>query len=1219
MAVIAFPGGSVPAPDALGNPLADAHERNSALDTSTSWIVEAPAGSGKTGLLIQRFLKLLGMAADPAEVLALTFTEKATAEMRDRIVTALQNAQDGSFEVESDFDRLTLHLAQSALQQDANQRWRLLDRPYQLNIRTIDSLCNEIARSVPLLAGGVGYARPVRDANPLYRRAAHAVLMRVGGGNDPALNQAVETLLLHRDGNLMYCEGVLASMLGTREQWSQLIPLEGDALTDEALDREVLPRLNGALERTLCPALARLRNHFPEHLLQRVASTAQQLAHAEPYNNDPNPFLPCAALHDAPGTNAHEVDHWRILANLLLTNEGSWRAAFAKNHLRVTLTSSLKSSLDELARELRDDAELAELLHDVRTLPPPTYPAEQWTVAKALFRLLRDTLDELQLLFAREEVCDFTAIALAARSALKDNAGGLSSLGVQTRHLLVDEMQDTSSVQYELLENFTNGWDGRSRTVFLVGDPKQSIYLFRQARVERFQKAMKDGKLRNLELGVLQLSTNFRSGKWLVQAFNDLFGQVFPPERASEDDVSYTPASAVLPARPAEGLNWSVEPLPFSEGDTERSRLQRVRALGAEAETIAERIKAWRAQHGATSNIAVLTRSRTHVTEITSAFTRSGIAFRAVEMDPLGKRQEVLDILAITRALLHPADRTAWLAVLRAPWCGVALAELHTLACGDASQQRKQSLRARFRQRAALLPEQAQQRVLRTLDVMDAALRHTGTEPLASRVERTWRSLGGDACTGPNGRQNVSLYLRMLDTMDSDGSLVSAHTLKARLEQLYAEPSHAEGAVDIMTIHKAKGLEWDLVLIPGTHRPPARDAWAFLNWLELPTHAPDGTRDVLLAPLPPGTGDAGLLNLYMKNARDRRASAEVKRLLYVAATRARTSLQLFAWPANKKDGDVSRVKDTLYGVAQNALPEISQPSSAKQDLADRFQDDFAEPLALAAAAGLAERPRERKPATIQRLAAHYDPLEQLHRTSLPMTRGAKTLQRLPRPEGSFGARTVGSVIHAFIQRLTHEFAAPGNRSTREALGQQLLSSLGTWRPAIRATLSSSGLPPAEVERASQTVLRALRTMLESQDGRWLLLPHRQAATESSWRSPDPEQTRQVRLDRSFFAGPQPHAPGENILWIVDFKTGDHDRDRETFLQAERKRYEPQVRAYAEFMLRSHPATTPIMLALYYPLMGRLIHWPYNEIRADATVPEVSDARDGKVQMMLFSN
>ena len=201
-----------------------------------------------------------------------------------------------------------------------------------------------------------------------------------------------------------------------------------------------------------------------------------------------------------------------LIAHLLLTGGGEWRKGFQTQHVLAKVEKHLQEELKELIGSMNSD-ELRSMLCDVQELPPATYNAEQWVLAKAFFRLLQYALIELNLLFARDEVCDFSAVSLAARAALRDSGNEVrNALGWNLRHLLVDEMQDTSSSQYELLIALTAGWDGADQTVFLVGDPKQSIYLFRQARVELFQQCMREGRLGSIPLGVLRLSANFRSG-----------------------------------------------------------------------------------------------------------------------------------------------------------------------------------------------------------------------------------------------------------------------------------------------------------------------------------------------------------------------------------------------------------------------------------------------------------------------------------------------------------------------------------------------------------------------------------------------------------------------------------------------------------------------------------------------------------------------------------
>ena len=168
--------------------------------------MEAPAGSGKTGLLIQRYLKLLAdeSVEQPEQVLAITYTVKATAEMRDRVLAQLRSAADRGRHPTMHSSGRRAGWRQAVLRRDEQLGWGLLEHPRRLNMRTIDSVCGEIARSLPVLSGGGGGQSPVIDATPLYREAARRTVMQLGGA-DTALNEALRTVLLHRDGNLEKC------------------------------------------------------------------------------------------------------------------------------------------------------------------------------------------------------------------------------------------------------------------------------------------------------------------------------------------------------------------------------------------------------------------------------------------------------------------------------------------------------------------------------------------------------------------------------------------------------------------------------------------------------------------------------------------------------------------------------------------------------------------------------------------------------------------------------------------------------------------------------------------------------------------------------------------------------------------------------------------------------------------------------------------------------
>ena len=227
--------------------ITDADDRERALDVERSWIVEAPAGSGKTGLLIQRYLRLLAheRVTEPESVLAVTFTKAAAEEIRHRVLEELRRAAADA-PIANDYQHATRQMSLAVLARDAELGWRLLDAPRRLHVRTIDGLCAEITRGLPILSRGGSRLRPVERPLALYRAAARRTWLRLGG-DDAALSRALEQLLLHRDGDLATCEALVVEMLGEREQWGALVPLHEDEITAEALESRTLGRLNESL------------------------------------------------------------------------------------------------------------------------------------------------------------------------------------------------------------------------------------------------------------------------------------------------------------------------------------------------------------------------------------------------------------------------------------------------------------------------------------------------------------------------------------------------------------------------------------------------------------------------------------------------------------------------------------------------------------------------------------------------------------------------------------------------------------------------------------------------------------------------------------------------------------------------------------------------------------------------------------------------------------
>ncbi|HBY56013.1 MAG TPA: hypothetical protein DEG23_04275, partial [Coxiellaceae bacterium] len=161
----------------MNSPISDLKQRKLALDPAKSFIVQAPAGSGKTSLLVQRYLKLLATANTPEEIIAITFTRKAAFEMRDRVINALKKAADGAL-TQDQYEATTQKLACAALSQDKIKSWNIIQNPARLHIQTIDSFCNYLVKQTPILTKSNIDAKIVqnKEAESCYCEAARAVL-----------------------------------------------------------------------------------------------------------------------------------------------------------------------------------------------------------------------------------------------------------------------------------------------------------------------------------------------------------------------------------------------------------------------------------------------------------------------------------------------------------------------------------------------------------------------------------------------------------------------------------------------------------------------------------------------------------------------------------------------------------------------------------------------------------------------------------------------------------------------------------------------------------------------------------------------------------------------------------------------------------------------------------------------------------------------------------
>jgi ATP-dependent exoDNAse (exonuclease V) beta subunit len=598
--------------------------------------------------------------------------------------------------------------------------------------------------------------------------------------------------------------------------------------------------------------------------------------------------------------------------------------------------------------------------------------------------------------------------------------------------------------------------------------------------------------------------------------------------------------------------------------------------------------------------IAVLARARGHLGAIVGEFKahngRPEIAFRGIDLDPLDERPEVLDALALTRALLHPADRIAWLAVLRAPCCGLGQADLLALTGEGPDCDTQQTIASLVATRRSRLSPQGQRLMERAWPVLETSVATLGRAPLSVQVERTWLSLGGDAPLTQEQRGNVRRYLAVLREMEHEGDRLDLSEIAPRLKTLYAEPrTGSDIQVELTTIHKAKGLEWDVVLLPGLHRRTRRSGAVLLNWLEIDGVSPDQEASILLAPIWGKGEDSDKLNDWLKSVRNRRDRAEEKRLFYVAATRAREELHLFAAATRTSGGDLAPplpgtllyacwpAAECRFADMEQAQPNQSQAPDEDSLPELEFDTASAGEVALAAQAEAAPPPVP----VLQRLPLTFDPSERFvtayaRRLDYPSAASLRRAPSFERPDGSFAVRAFGNVVHRYLQLLAVRLT--------DTAADELLAELPGWQQRLETSLRGEGLPPAVAAREALRALRALTLTLGDPTGLWVLSRHTGAASESGLTAFD-AAARSFRVDRTFLAGPEPLSTGKSCVWIIDFKTTEQgSRSDDGFAEAEMAKYRDQLETYAHLRRGLPDGDLPVRLGLFYPLIPRLLAW-----------------------------
>ncbi len=1096
----------------LGPLACDQHARTQALDPDVSLIIQAPAGSGKTELLIQRYLRLLVTVPRCDMVLAVTFTKKAAGEMRARIVHALESAQQHPLPTQP-HAQLTWRLAKQVLEHGHQQQWPLTDLSNHLSIMTIDACCQHFLSLADtpfqLYAHYQLHPQPASFYRDVIQQFIHTYCLHDTARYYDDFHQ----LLMHYHHDYRAVEQLMTTALSHREKWIRL------TLTTRTTD--FISQFAGSVAHCQQAHIARLLDVFTEDQICLVEQTFTTLQSLNALINLPSDIDILASRPVLDWT----ITDWQCFVQLLRTQGGQWRQRFTQQHGIANQASlkqldasqqsqyaDAKSSLKSLISSCQTTETLASVLIETSWIPVVDDPEAEWACLEPLLNILPALVAFLHLRMDVDQVSDFSGINLQLLSTLSDDTSSqplILRIYQRYRHVLIDEFQDTSVHQFEIFERAFSSWQDESqRTLCVVGDPMQSIYRFRQAEVKLFYQAKNDGFC-GVPLKHLQLTRNFRSTNQLVDVLNPIFKAVMSP-----DHNPFFPAKPVLSAKEG-GCYWhQVNP-----------DLSQAQVL---CQTIAQLQKQYSDQ-----TICLLVRSRTQLRYILPALERQGIDYQGVGLHALGQSQSVLDLFSMTCILLDAFDRLSWVSFLNAPAVAFPMDDIQQV-CQDKHAAVWDSLQ----RMSASLSTPAQQITARITPLVEDALKQVGRIALSQIVQRLWHRLGADL-TAPSAAE----YEHCLQFLTRLRELEHAHIpiTRERLQQLL--PTYPERAqspdpsrLTVMTIHKSKGLEYDIVLIPYLEQSTPISDKALLDWTYVSHRS---QQHLLLHTHLRHRRQATTVHRYLRHVDKQGQLAEMERLYYVGFTRAKSQLHLFS--AEKSGYNERSIMRLLAAALSTYLPPSHQVKhehiSADEPIARKRTDQ-----------------RYILPPNWQHpYAVHW----QSSQTSQPHALAIKPVSVVDIFDDHSGRTRWGEMIHMSMAYLLSQNENPHMTADK-----------------IRQYVAFFGIDVDRDEMVIDTLLHGFHCCIEDPRFQWMWQHRHTGSVEANLAT----QGQIQRADYTFEA--------DGIRWIIDFKT----HHIQKFLDTGQCDHPSSVQAdYRDQLLRYQSAYRalnrhqPIRCALYYPL------------------------------------
>ena len=809
--------------------------------------VTAGAGSGKTAVLVERYLKILREGnVTPREIVAITFTDKAAAEMKERVVEKL-NAET-----------------------NIPNRDKYLEKMNAANISTIHAFCSRILREFPFQAGvpaNFSVLQGIEQRLSLQETSKKILKEIATNTNDPHRSEL--TRLLQRYGGQQTLVDFFSAMINQRDTVEHLMREiyhnPNNTETRKGLEQRIRDTLMSTIDLTeFIRCLNDVLQVAKGRNAEAVRDLTQQLEVRAGQNPDPSGVL------DLLGEIAHLIT---------TASNGIAKRDFLGNRVDITGIETEINNLVSTAKK-------------IKVVPPIENNENGTDTDETDDDFLLSTTRDLLILYQRisnayrtdklsQGKLDFADLQLKTRDLLRNNDKIRQELVDRHKYYMVDEYQDTNELQSELVMLLTN--ELKEANLFIVGDPKQSIYGFRGADVRVFEKTKQ--KIVDTGGNDISLSENFRSLRNTVGFVNYFFHSLMGEGKETEFEVQYEPLTQARPVR----SNGTVEILLGNQGEDTVNEYtliaHHIKTLKANATTIWKRGEnGEEVEHPIEyGDIAILIQTRTHLPNIENALLEADIPYLTTGGVGFYQRQEIYDIWNYLNFLNKPAENQASLAaVLRSPAFGISDTELYEISLQEGEN---------FWEKAHNYQEYSQNlnTAITTLRKHSRlAHRMSVNQLIVTIVNET--GMIGTLKTGKQGQQRWVNYQKLLEHARNFDSDENRQTLSHFIEFLntlieeerregQAPVEASSGAVQIMTIHASKGKQFPIVILPCLDRKGQTDREPFI----------DEALGIGFSPLKPDEGyrkTAPEIVKHMKNRSNEKETAEQKRLFYVGATRA---------------------------------------------------------------------------------------------------------------------------------------------------------------------------------------------------------------------------------------------------------------------------------------------------------------------------------------------